>query len=106
MGTISEPKSSVARARSPPRIATPTMPSSAPLACVRRDLPLNFFMERYTESFTEELRVFVRSVREGGPTAVTGADGRAAVVMAIAARKSYDEHRPVRIEEIGALLHV
>jgi len=26
--------------------------------------------------------------------------------MAIAARKSYDEHRPVRIEEIGALLHV
>jgi myo-inositol 2-dehydrogenase/D-chiro-inositol 1-dehydrogenase len=74
-------------------------------ACVRRDLPLNFFMERYIESFTEELRAFVRSVREGGAPTVTGADGRAAVVMAIAARKSYDEHRPVRLEEIGALLH-
>ena len=72
---------------------------------MRRDLPLNFFMERYTESFAEELRAFVRSVREGGPPTVTGADGRAAVVMGMAARKSYDEHRPVRLEEIGALLH-
>jgi hypothetical protein len=33
-------------------------------------------------------------------TAVTGIDGRIPVVMALAARKSYDEHRPVRIEEV------
>ena len=62
---------------------------------VRRDLPLNFFMERYTESFAAELRAFVEAVRENRPTPVTGIDGRVPVVMGLAARKSYDEHRPV-----------
>lgn len=69
---------------------------------VRRDLPLNFFMDRYTESFTSELRSFVAAVRENRPTAVTGIDGRIPVVMGLAARKSYDEHRPVRLEEVTA----
>ena len=69
---------------------------------VRRDLPLNFFMDRYTESFATELRAFVEAVRENRPTPVTGIDGRIPVVMGLAARKSYDEHRPVRLEEITA----
>ena len=69
---------------------------------VRKDLPLNFFMDRYTESFTRELRSFVAAVRENRPTAVTGIDGRIPVVMALAARKSHDEHRPVRLEEVTA----
>jgi len=69
---------------------------------VRKDLPLNFFMDRYTESFASELRSFVTAVREKRPTAVTGIDGRIPVVMALAARKSYDEHRPVRLEEVTA----
>jgi myo-inositol 2-dehydrogenase/D-chiro-inositol 1-dehydrogenase len=64
---------------------------------VHRDLPLNFFMERYTESFASELRSFVESVRAKRPTAVTGIDGRIPVVMALAARQSYEERRPVRI---------
>ena len=64
---------------------------------VRRDLPLNFFMERYTESFVAELRAFVEAVRSGAPTPVTGLDGRIPVEMALAARQSYDEHRPVRL---------
>jgi len=70
-------------------------------AMVRRDLPLNFFMDRYTESFASELRAFVGAVLEGKPTPVTGLDGRVPVVMALAARKSYDEGRPVRLAEIG-----
>ena len=69
---------------------------------VRKDLPLNFFMDRYTESFASELRSFVTAVRENRPTAVTGIDGRIPVVMALAARKSYDERRPVRLEEVTA----
>jgi myo-inositol 2-dehydrogenase/D-chiro-inositol 1-dehydrogenase len=69
---------------------------------VRRDLPLNFFMERYAESYTNELRAFVDVVAKNKPTTVTGFDGRVAVQIALAARRSYDEHRPVRIEEIGA----
>jgi myo-inositol 2-dehydrogenase/D-chiro-inositol 1-dehydrogenase len=69
---------------------------------VYRDLPLHFFMERYTESFVAELRSFVNAVREDRPTEVTGIDGRIPVQMALAARKSHDEHRPVRMEEITA----
>jgi myo-inositol 2-dehydrogenase/D-chiro-inositol 1-dehydrogenase len=68
---------------------------------IQRDLPLNFFMERYAESFTAELRAFVAAIKQGNQTPVTGADGRVPVVMAMAARKSLDEHRPVRLDEIG-----
>jgi myo-inositol 2-dehydrogenase/D-chiro-inositol 1-dehydrogenase len=68
---------------------------------VRRDLPLNFFMDRYTASFAQELREFVAAVRAGTPTPVTGIDGRIPVVMGLAARKSYDEGRPVKLSEIG-----
>jgi myo-inositol 2-dehydrogenase/D-chiro-inositol 1-dehydrogenase len=64
---------------------------------VHRDLPLNFFMERYTESFANELRAFVAAVLEKRSTPVTGIDGRIPVVMALAARQSYDERRAVRI---------
>ena len=69
---------------------------------VYKDLPLNFFMERYTESFAAELLSFTQSVLENRQTAVTGIDGRIPVVMAMAARKSYDERRPVRLEEVEA----
>ena len=69
---------------------------------VYRDLPLNFFMDRYTESFTAELQSFVAAIRSGKTTAVTGIDGRIPVIMAMAARKSYDERRPVKLAEIEA----
>jgi myo-inositol 2-dehydrogenase/D-chiro-inositol 1-dehydrogenase len=59
-------------------------------------------MERYTESFALELKSFTQAVLEGKPTLVTGIDGRIPVVMALAARKSYDENRPVRLEEVNA----
>jgi myo-inositol 2-dehydrogenase / D-chiro-inositol 1-dehydrogenase len=67
---------------------------------VRRDLPFNFFMDRYTESYSNEIRSFVQSVLEDKPTAVSGLDGRIPVVMGLAARKSFDQRRPVRLDEI------
>jgi len=70
--------------------------------CVYTDLPLNFFMQRYTESFALELKMFVEAVLEGKPMPVTGEDSRVPVVMALAARKSYDEHRPVKLAEVEA----
>ncbi len=86
------------------KIATENMyPNQAVVStgkAVQHDLPLNFFMERYTESFANELRAFVEAVLEDRPTPVTGLDGRIPVVMGLAARKSYDEHRPVRLDEI------
>jgi myo-inositol 2-dehydrogenase / D-chiro-inositol 1-dehydrogenase len=70
-------------------------------AAVQRDLPLNFFMDRYTESYVNEMQAFVRAVLENKPTPVSGIDGRISVVMGLAARKSYDERRPVRLEEVS-----
>lgn len=62
--------------------------------------PLYFFLERYMESFIAEMKEFVRSIREDTTPLVTGVDGRIPVVMGMAARKSYLEHRPVKLSEI------
>lgn len=67
---------------------------------VRRDLPLNFFMDRYLDSFLVEMKAFVDAVLDDAPIPVTGVDGRAAVALGIAARRSYEENRPVRLEKI------
>jgi myo-inositol 2-dehydrogenase/D-chiro-inositol 1-dehydrogenase len=67
---------------------------------IRRDLPLHFFIERYTESFLTEMTAFVKAVLHETPTPVSGQDGRAPVVMALAAGKSLREDRPVRLNEI------
>ena len=67
---------------------------------VRRDLPLRFFVERYTESFASEMVAFVDAVLNDTPVPVTGLDGRVPVVMALAAHKSFAEHRPVFLSEI------
>jgi myo-inositol 2-dehydrogenase/D-chiro-inositol 1-dehydrogenase len=69
--------------------------------CVYTDLPYNFFMQRYPESFALELQIFIEAVLEDKPVPVTGADSRAPVVMALAARKSVDERRPVRLDEVA-----
>ena len=69
---------------------------------IRRDLPLNFFLERYAESFRAELQAFVAAVAENKPTAVTGMDARMPVLMGMAALRSHREHRPVKLEEVAA----
>jgi myo-inositol 2-dehydrogenase/D-chiro-inositol 1-dehydrogenase len=69
---------------------------------VHRDLPLNFFMERYTESYANEIRAFVECVIQDTLPPVTGLDGRIPVIMGYAAQKSLSEGRPVRLDEIGA----
>lgn len=69
---------------------------------IRRDLPLNFFMERYAESFASELQSFIASIVEDKPTPVTGVDGRIPVLMAIAALQSYKEGRPVKVSAVSA----
>ena len=66
---------------------------------VRRDLPLHFFMDRYTDSFLHEMQAFVNAVLQDQPVPVTGQDGRAPVVMALAAQRSHQEGRPVRLSE-------
>jgi myo-inositol 2-dehydrogenase/D-chiro-inositol 1-dehydrogenase len=68
---------------------------------VRTDLPLNFFMDRYTESFAAEVTEFVSAVQRGTPVPVTAFDGRQPVAIGLAAMLSYRERRPVRVSELG-----
>jgi myo-inositol 2-dehydrogenase/D-chiro-inositol 1-dehydrogenase len=69
---------------------------------VRRDLPLNFFMDRYTESFANELVAFVDAVLHDKPVPISGSDARVPVVMGLAAAKSHREGRPVKLCEIDS----
>jgi myo-inositol 2-dehydrogenase/D-chiro-inositol 1-dehydrogenase len=63
-------------------------------------LPLHFFLERYQTAYVEEMRSFVECLRTGADPEVTGHDGRVPVVMGLAARRSFEESRPVRLREI------
>lgn len=63
--------------------------------------PLYFFLERYTAAYTAEMQSFVDVLLNDAPVPVTGADGRAAVAIGLAAKKSWREKRPVKISEIG-----
>ncbi len=63
-------------------------------------LPLNFFMDRYTESYRHEIEAFVDAIRKKTPVPVSAFDCLMAVTMGIAARRSVEENRPVRLAEI------
>jgi myo-inositol 2-dehydrogenase/D-chiro-inositol 1-dehydrogenase len=67
---------------------------------VWRDLPLHFFLERYENSFITELNEFTQALLSDTPVPVSGLDGRAPVVMAMAAKKSVELNRPVKVTEI------
>jgi len=69
---------------------------------VKQDLPLHFFMERYTQSYQIEVQAFVDCILSDTPAPVSGGDGRVPVVMAMAAQKSFEENRPVQLREIEA----
>ena len=60
-----------------------------------------FFLDRYIPSYVEEWRSFVGYVADGGDSPVGANDGRAPLVIGLAAWKSYRENRPVRCDEIG-----
>ena len=62
--------------------------------------PLYFFLERYTESFAKEITCFIDSIENDTPTLVGAEDGLKPVLMGIAAKKSVEEHRPVKLSEI------
>ena len=68
---------------------------------VHSSLPLFFFVERYTDSYIAEMRAFIECVQQDKEPPVTGIDGRIPVVMGYAAKKSYEENRPVKLSEIG-----
>jgi myo-inositol 2-dehydrogenase/D-chiro-inositol 1-dehydrogenase len=68
---------------------------------VSGDKPLYFFLERYKEAFIAEMRAFVECVASGKTTPVTGEDGLQDLYVALAAKKSLAEGRPVKLSEMA-----
>jgi myo-inositol 2-dehydrogenase/D-chiro-inositol 1-dehydrogenase len=58
-----------------------------------------FFLDRYIPSYLNQWRAFVDAISGGQPVPVTGADGRAPLVMGMAAQRSVQENRPVPLSE-------
>ena len=63
-------------------------------------LPLNFFMDRYTESYALEIESFINAVINNSEIPATGKDGLMSVAVGLAAKKSVAENRPVKLNEI------
>ncbi|CDI48570.1 inositol 2-dehydrogenase [Clostridium tetani] len=63
--------------------------------------PLYFFLERYMQSFADEIKEFVKAIEEDKEVPVTAIDGLNAVLIGIAATKSLKEGKAVKISEIG-----
>lgn len=80
---------------------TPNSDVYADAAGVHAAKPLYFFLERYTESFIAEMKAFVQCIQEDRSPLVCGNDGRIPVLIGLAAKKSYLEHRPVKLSEIA-----
>ena len=67
---------------------------------VTGEKPLFFFLERYMESFSEEMRQFVSACENDTEVPVGIHAGMQSVRVALAAKKSVAEHRPVLVSEI------
>ncbi|WP_299530159.1 inositol 2-dehydrogenase [Ulvibacterium sp.] len=64
-------------------------------------LPLHFFLERYQEAYKTEMKDFIKGLSNGTMMPVNGNDGLQSLKIGLAAIKSIQENRPVKISEIG-----
>lgn len=63
-------------------------------------LPYSFFMDRYTEAYANIMTEFVDMVSSDKLPPVSGLDGRAPIVAAMACKLSVAENRPVKLSEV------
>jgi len=68
---------------------------------VTGEKPLFFFLERYMDAYGNEVNQFIQAIENDTETPLGVMDGLAPVLMGLAAKKSVEEHRPVKISEIG-----
>jgi len=80
------------------RNKTPTSTLLCTVEGVQTDKPHPSFVERYREAYIMELRQFFRSVREKTAPSVAGVDALMAIKIAQAAKRSYKQNKPVRVE--------
>ncbi len=79
---------------------TPDRVTLSDASGVHGSLPFDFFADRYRAAYLLQLKEFVDCLQQGREPSVSATDGRAAVVMALAAKRSLAENRPVRMAEV------
>ena len=67
---------------------------------VTGEKPMFFFLERYMDAYGKEITAFIDAIEKGKDTPLNVYDGLKPVLMGLAAKKSSQEHRPVKISEI------
>lgn len=67
---------------------------------VHRSRPMDFFMDRYTDSYRNQTNSFIQAIANNEEPPVTGEDGLKATAIALAANKSMELNRPVKLSEI------
>jgi myo-inositol 2-dehydrogenase/D-chiro-inositol 1-dehydrogenase len=68
--------------------------------CTTIDKIPSFFMERYIDSYYAELKYFFECIAKNKDPKPDGDDGLKNVLVALAAKKSLEENRPIKISEI------
>ena len=63
-------------------------------------LPLDFFMDRYIQSYEFEMEAFINALVNDEPVPVPGKEGLMSVAVGLAAKTSAAENRPVKLSEI------
>lgn len=72
----------------------------------QRSLPLHFFLERYAEAYKTEMKDYIESILNDTPVPVGGNDGLQSLIIGIAAIKSLQENRPVKLSEINQFQNI
>ena len=67
---------------------------------VHRSRPMDFFMDRYTTSYRNQTSAFIQAIAKNETPPVTGEDGLKATAIALAANRSMELNRPVKLSEI------
>jgi myo-inositol 2-dehydrogenase/D-chiro-inositol 1-dehydrogenase len=75
----------------------PTTIEQADSAGYRHDPLMNFFLDRYSDAYRNELDAFIDALLGNGAMAPDGEDGLHALLLADAAARSAQEGRPVRL---------
>ena len=65
-----------------------------------REKPLYFFLERYKDAFVNELQKFVDSIRKNETPPVSGNDGLAAILVALACKESLLKGESIKVTSI------
>lgn len=67
---------------------------------VHSALPLDFFMDRYSDSYFNEMKTFIECLKNNKAPQTSGHDGIMSLAIGLAAKKSLKENRAIKLSEI------